>query len=320
LTPEDEKKKGAWICRAGLIMRFSPKAILNVYWLKPSLAALPCIILSTVFLLAADAFPKERPKPVYQLDSEKRFRDYTVRTYSEGLGSGSLEIFLKGKRVFRIRQGGTFEIVEIEADRKKHRTSIPLIGKDINGNGIPDLVICEYSGGAHCCFSYYIFEMGKRFKETAYFYMKDSQLNFRDTDRDGKLELFGVDATFANWHACSACSPMPGIALRYQGITYVIAADLMSKPAPPARTLQAKIRKIRTSRDWENGIDEYPPELWGTMLDLIYSGHADMARDFFDKAWPEHIKGKEAFFREFRTTLKSSPFWPGIREMNKGKI
>jgi hypothetical protein len=81
------------------------------------------------------------------------------------------------------------------------------------------------------------------------------------------------------------------------------------------------MKKVRTSKDWEKVMDDdYPPELWANMLDLIYSGHADMAWDFFDKAWPKNIKGKEAFLKEFRSSLKSSQFWPGIKEMNKGKI
>ena len=305
-------------------MGFSPETILRVHWLKPSrLAVLPCIIILTVFSLSFNAFTDEGSKPVYKLDSEKHIKDYTVRIYSERqvFGSGRLEIFQKGKRVFRIKEGGTFDIVETEADKKKHIKPVSLIGKDINGDGIPDLVICEYSGGAHCCFTYHIFQMGEHFKEIAFFDMGDSQLYFKDIDQDGKLELFGVDSTFANWHACSACSPMPGIILRCNGTRYVVASDLMRKPAPSARTLQAEMKKVRTSKDWEKVMDDdYPPELWANMLDLIYSGHADMAWDFFDKAWPKNIKGKEAFLKEFRSSLKSSQFWPGIKEMNKGKI
>jgi len=283
-------------------------------------AAVLCMVLFAIFIPTAETCAGNNP--TFRLDSENHFRDYTVRLYSEesGSGAGRLEIFRKGKRVFRIREGGTFEIAETVIDRKGHRRPVPLIGKDINGDGTPDLVICEYSGGAHCCFDYHIFEMGRRFRETAFFDMKDSQLSFEDLDGDGKLEISGHDATFAYWHTCFAESPMPEIVLQYDGTRYAIAPGLMHRSAPSSRTLQEEIRKIRAGKGWEKGIDDYPPALWRVMLDLIYTGHADMAWNFFDKAWPENIRGKEAFLREFRSTLKSSPFWPGIRELNKGMI
>jgi len=46
------------------------------------------------------------------------------------------------------------------------------------------------------------------------------------------------------------------------------------------------------------------------MLELLYSGHPDLAWQFFDMAWPPEIKGKDDFLRKFRTRLQRSPFWP----------
>ena len=35
-------------------------------------------------------------------------------------------------------------------------------GRDINGDGEPDLVFVGYSGGAHCCWTYWIVSLGGR--------------------------------------------------------------------------------------------------------------------------------------------------------------
>lgn len=37
--------------------------------------------------------------------------------------------------------------------------SLP-IGRDITGDGRPNLVAYDWSGGAHCCSNYYVFELG----------------------------------------------------------------------------------------------------------------------------------------------------------------
>src|SRR5713101_828578 len=40
--------------------------------------------------------------------------------------------------------------------------AIELAGVDVNGDGIPDVVLEAYSGGAHCCWTYYIISLGSK--------------------------------------------------------------------------------------------------------------------------------------------------------------
>jgi hypothetical protein len=40
--------------------------------------------------------------------------------------------------------------------------SIALLGEDVNGDGVPDVVLEAYSGGAHCCWTYYIISLGQK--------------------------------------------------------------------------------------------------------------------------------------------------------------
>lgn len=60
-----------------------------------------------------------------------------------------------------------------------------------------------------------------------------------------------------------------------------------------------------------NGNHRYVPKnLSDTMLDLLYTGHPDLAWEFVEMAWPPDIAGKDKFLSIFRTHLKESRYWP----------
>ena len=63
---------------------------------------------------------------------------------------------------------------------------------------------------------------------------------FRDLDGDKKLEFIGNDFTFAYVYTDFADSPAPTIILRFQDDHYVLAGDLMRKPAPPASEIESR--------------------------------------------------------------------------------
>jgi len=91
------------------------------------------------------AFPKE------SLQDEQHYGDYTVRIYRESITNSLFQI-LKDDLVLYSEEGRRFQIGDICRDNKN-----PLIemGKDITGDGEPNLVVSHWSGGAHCCFTYY---------------------------------------------------------------------------------------------------------------------------------------------------------------------
>jgi hypothetical protein len=55
------------------------------------------------------------------------------------------------------------------------------------------------------------------------------------------------------------------------------------------------------------------------MLDLIYSGHADLAWPFFEQAWPAEIPGKERSLTGFLSLLSAGPYWPDVQRLNEGQ-
>jgi hypothetical protein len=109
------------------------------------------------------------------------------------------------------------------------------------------------------------------------------------------------------------------VILQYQRGAYRIAPDLMSTPAADMNDVAAKVKQVRDATkellrgSWPDAA--LPPLLWGTMLDLIYSGHRLVAWQFVDMAWPKQIAGKEAFVHDFTAQLKKSPYWKAIAQL-----
>lgn len=110
--------------------------------------------------------------------------------------------------------------------------------------------------------------------------------------------------------------PKPIIAFRLAHGRVEILASAMRRPVPMSAVLAAKTERVRrlirqgTSTD---GVARMPTEYWTTAIDLLYTGHEDMAWKFLDDAWPEDVEGKAAFLAQFRQQLDRSPYWNQVR-------
>ena len=262
--------------------------------------------------------------PIGTLVEEHPFQTYTIRIYWDTTGlfgnGGSFEILQHGRRVYG-KRGWKFWI----GSPGDEKASMTPIGRNITGNGVPNLVISEFSGGAHCCVNTFIFEIGKRFREIAKLGGEadhSSDARFTDADGDGILEFVTYDWTFAYWRTGFSDSPAPQVILRYRNGTYQVAADLMRKPALGPMELATRARKIRQERWGEfclvpMGLRCPPSSLWGTMLELLYTGHTALAWQFFEMAWPLDIQGKDKFLTDFRTQLTESSYWPAVQAISQ---
>ena len=245
-------------------------------------------------------------------------------------GSDSyFEILKDGKRVYvqkAKKKGEKFFIGTMYKDDPDE----PLVkmGMDITGDGQPDLVISEWLGGANCCLIFHIFELGPTFKKlgTIDAEFGDSGPHFLHPDKDSKTTGLAIqihDWTFANWHTDFADSPAPKVILRFSDNAYRIAPDLMRAPVFSASDLAVRAAAVKSYAPSAKGGTwpraDISPQLWGTMLDLVYSGNADDAWKFLDYAWPPKVNGKDAFARDFRAQLAKSQYWPTVEAMNSAK-
>lgn len=264
----------------------------------------------------------------------KNCGEYSIKIYEyeeEGtpLASDRLEIYKNNKLVYQDKNM-QFRIGLMYDDMPEH--SLVNGCQDITGDGQPDLVIATYSGGAHCCFGFKIFQLGKKFKLIDTIDAGDSDLaKFKDVDNDGVLEFIGNDWVFAYWWAPFSGSPAPKIILEYKDGSYRLALDKMKKPLDETfykqflqniRLDMADAMKDRAFLEksmqdklsgWSNGEVGVPPGAWGYMLDLIYSGHAKEAWALVDDFWPQGKPGKKEFINDFRKHLSTSQYWDSIK-------
>lgn len=247
------------------------------------------------------------------LEKEATFRDYTLRIYKNTNTFESLFEILQGNKRLYAKTGNSFMVNETFEGFDNER-AFPM-GMEITGDGQPNLLVLEYTGGAHCCLRYHIFEIGKRFRAIAVIDAADSTAVFEDLDNDGKLEVEIGDWTYAYQFTCFIDSPVERVVLRYKDDGYFVAPDLMYKPAPTEDELQKKARKAKAVYEKTKanpGTWGSPAGLWVEMLNLIYTGHEPLAYKFFEMAWPAEITGKDAALAKFKKVLLLSPFY---REM-----
>ncbi len=185
---------------------------------------------------------------------------------------------------------------------------------DKTGDGTPDLAVEYYSGGAHCCFSMYFYELGNEVTQIKSLNMGDADIAAIGKSPNGGLKLSSGDTTFAYWNTSFAGSPIPQIILDFRDGEFRTNAKLMQKPAPPLAKLKQEAAAIRTKMpldayvgDTEGG--NFDEAFWGRMLDLIYTGHEDLAWQYFDWAWNPKKKGKEIFKQDFEKQLAGSEFY-----------
>ena len=262
--------------------------------------------------------PDEKCPGSREKTGQAKFREYVVRTYRFPNPEGCFEILRNGAQVYA-EIGIKFQIGGSPEFEDEPHKLIP-IGTDVTGRGAPELVVGEWTGGAHCCFVFYVFEIGEQFRKLAELDTEDSgDARFEDLDGDGRLELLAYDWTFAYWHTSFADSPAPAVILRYRNGAFHFAAHLMRKPAPSLAELQTRAQNLRTHPEW-NRPEDPPGALWRQMLDLIYTGNAPLAWQFFEMAWPPERQRKAEFLREFRAKLLESPYWKEIKSLNGGRL
>lgn len=218
---------------------------------------------------------------------------------------------------------------------------------DKTGNGIPDIMIDYFSGGAHCCFSTYFFDLGDTVKLGDILGGGDSQLTVIRKNPKGGLIFRVSDYAFGYWLTSFAQSPAPTVILEFRNGKLRPNFELMKKAAPTFVVLkkeaQVQIQQLRLepyngekSENCRrpmfidmNGTTQYSfepclykddasaPVFWGRMLDLIYTGNEELAWQFLDLVWPRQKQGKELFIRDFKDRLLQSWYWPMILEDRK---
>ncbi|MBX3364548.1 MAG: VCBS repeat-containing protein [Phycisphaeraceae bacterium] len=216
--------------------------------------------------------------------------------------SQRVELFRDGRQVWA-RSGHRFAI----ESRVNEQASTRPVGQgvdDITGDGVPDLVIREFTGQPGR-FVFIVVGLGPEVREIATIEARHEGA-FIDVNGDGRHEFVGTDWTFDGWKAPASSSPAPRVVLTFEGGAYVLAPSLMQRPEPTPEQIEQLIIGVLRSNEWQGG--NPPPALWGTALDMMFSGHPELGWSFLELAWPEGQAGYERFLGEFRAQLLKSPY------------
>jgi len=99
---------------------------------------------------------------------------------------------------------------------------------------------------------------------------------------------------------------MPSVILEFKNGVAEPNFAAMKKPAPTMAVLKRKAaaarKKISNAPYTEESMD-FEDAFWSEMIDLIYTGHEDLAWKYFDMVWPKTKPGKEKFLADFKATL-----------------
>ncbi len=212
-----------------------------------------------------------------------------------------------------IEGGGTLKLGQPGSD-----SDVPEIanGTDVTGSGHPDLIVSLFTGGAHCCMSHYLYELAPTVRLLARLNDADDDMaHFGRDPKDRKYYYYTADWTFRYWPTCFACSPSEDVILRFvddaNGGAYHVAFDKMQKPAPRQAAWNKELSTAQKAVN-NGAIDDMGQTMWGVVLDLIYTGHSDLAWKFVDALGPKAQQKPFASLTDFCSLLKRSPYWPDL--------
>ena len=258
-----------------------------------------------------------------KVKDSRKINGYDTKIYEDRAEDGNTYLLIEksGKLKYVAKSGKTiggfsFPDAGITDADKVTKTSASLFRAtaDKTGDGAPDLAVENYSGGAHCCFSTYFFELGDDFKVVPALDTGDATTVAIGKMPDGSLKLATGDASFAYWNTSFAGSPIPEVILSFRDGAFRSDAKLMAKPAPALAKLKAAAAAFRRKMSaapytGETGDNSFDEAFWGKMLELIYSGHEDLAYQYLEWAWKPTKKGKELFKKDFAEQLSKSQFY-----------
>lgn len=197
------------------------------------------------------------------------------------------------------------------------------------------LILNTHSGGAHCCNEYHIFKLGESFEHECIKHHGNGGVDFQSILGQAYVG-HARDETFLYYkNFCYANSAGPDIVLTFKEGHFVLDKQAMKRDIPE-KDFQAMLQNIKKivdemlARKESQGHIDYVLLSW--ILELIYTGneaHAWKAFEDFQKQYPLFLSGTDKSHKvvdwakeksDLIETIKKSPYYSEILELNQGKI
>ncbi len=183
-----------------------------------------------------------------------------------------------------------------------------LTGTDVTGEGNPDLIVETYSGGAHCCFSTILYDLGPTLTKLLESPWSNCGGNFQDLDGDGVFEFSTCDDTFAYAYCPYAAAPMVQVTLRYEaGHGYIPASPSFAHLYAESIAHSTEMAENATPEGMGEWDQTTKCGVLPLVLDYLYSGQADLAWSEFNRLY--HYPDALLFWTEVTQSISQSPLY-----------
>jgi hypothetical protein len=234
---------------------------------------------------------------VYALDSEQVMGAYVLRIWRNTSAQADP---MQTDRIATLSAAG-----QAAAQVDFFASLDALTGQDITGDGTPDVVIETYSGGAHCCFSTVVYELGPVLFKALESPMSNCGGRLTDLNGDGILEFDTCDDIFAYTYCPYAASPLVRTILQYEtGRGYVPASHRFSAFYADDVARYTQLAERAAPGEYGEWDETTKCAVLPVVLAHLYSGNAD-------RAWAELARlyafpDRDAFKAEIEATVRQS--------------
>ena len=173
---------------------------------------------------------------------------------------------------------------------------LPISGTDINGDGEPEAVIEGYTGGAHCCWNYWIISLGKHPGLLAHLYNERPASFLRMENGQGLIDTF--DGRFDYFDGLSHTSSVfPRVFLRLSGkrlkevnlefwSTYLKDAEQAKKKLTSQELAEFQQNFSPHGDRFPETYEETRSKVLTIILAYLYGGKPEEAWKAVDEMWP----------------------------------
>lgn len=191
---------------------------------------------------------------------------------------------------------------------------------DLDNDGIQELILEGYSGGAHCCFEIVIIPLLPRMNKIDPIGLNNASLSVKDLDGDGESELIMYDDLYSYFESlCYACSPGVNIAVNYKKGKLTLNSQLTKKLN---HVLQTKLQLTQVHVDIDRMLrfkDEgRASDSISHFLHYLYTGQYSRGVSVLDRYFVDGTPAAKAVLHNrLMDIARESRFWEEIKAANR---
>lgn len=302
-----------------------------------------CLTLTCIFSLSGILFAEEDSEMKSRLLKTLSWEQYRFELWQEeasdnenpnetpDVRSQTLKIFYQDKLLHTAN--GRMVDADIATDKKalaKNRiislfSASPelLSHSSFTDIASPEILITDFSGGAHCCFAQTLIRLKDGIEKIELPSAKHDTGQFLDIDHKSPMEFLVSDGSYAYWPDDFATSPFPDTIYQYDKTCdcYQPSLDLTQKiNTSDAEKLSKEIKKniLQESVDW----DDLKPRMYKLVLISAYSGYWERARTRLLRYWSKSKTNPTAteIWNDVICRMQTSEFVKKTKMLNKAPV